>query len=104
MLVNKVCYLRGIYFAVRKKTSIILLQLSTQTTRTNQSKVLHKLLILSINISRLLGVISYVRFLNSSFIFLSDSCGVFIDLKKALAPVDNNVLLNKLNFYEFCGS
>ena len=67
-LVKKVCYLRGIYFTVSKKTSIILLQLSTQTTRTNQSKVLHKLLILSINILRLLGVISYVRILNSSHI------------------------------------
>ena len=59
----------------------MLLQLSTQTTGTNQSKVLHKLLILSINISRLFGVISYVRFLLPKF--LSDYYGVFIDLKKA---------------------
>ena len=81
VLVKKVWYLRGIYcFAMRKNLNN-LLRLSTQTTRTNQSKVLHKFLIFSINILRLLGVISYVRFLLP--IFLSDSCGVFIDLEKA---------------------
>ena len=82
MLVKKVWYLRNIYyFAVRKNRKNI----ATIKYPKNAKKLVTvplKFLILSINILLLLGVISYVRFLLP--IFLSDSCGVFIDLKKAL--------------------
>jgi len=30
-------------------------------------------------------------------------CGVFIDFKKAFDTVDHNIVLDKLNFYGFCG-
>ena len=83
-LVKKVWYLRGIYcsFAVRKKlNNVATIKYSNNANKPVKIKVLHKLLVLSINISRLFGVISYVRFLLPKF--LSDYYGVFIDPKKA---------------------